>query len=62
MEQRRPPQGKAQAKRMPTRPSMSEGMFAENDRFKVIDAGVAPDKHRDASDHIAYFRKLIFKR
>ena len=37
-------------------------VFAENDRFKVIDAGLAPDKHRDASDHFAYFGKLIFKR
>ena len=36
-------------------------VFAENDRFEVLDAGVAPDKHRDASDHFAYFGKLIFK-
>ncbi len=37
-------------------------VFAENDRFEVLDAGVAPDKYRDASDHVAYFGKLIFKR
>ena len=36
-------------------------VFAENDCFEVLDAGVAPDKHRDASDHIAYFGKMIFK-
>ena len=36
-------------------------VFVENDRFEVLDAGVAPDNHRDASDHVAYFGKLIFK-
>ena len=37
-------------------------VFAENGRFEVLDAGIAPDEHHDASDHIAYFGKLIFKR
>ncbi len=36
-------------------------VFAENDRFEVLDAGIAPDEHHGASDHIAYFGKLIFK-
>ncbi len=37
-------------------------VFAQNDRFEVLDAGVAAEKHRGASDHFAYFGKLMFKR
>lgn len=36
-------------------------VFAEKDRFSVVDAGVVSGKHRDASDHMPYFAKLIFK-
>jgi len=36
-------------------------VFAEKGRFSVLDAGLVAASHRDASDHIAYFAKLIFK-
>ncbi|MDA1326725.1 MAG: endonuclease/exonuclease/phosphatase family protein [Proteobacteria bacterium] len=36
-------------------------VFAEKDKFSVLDAGLVAGKHRDASKHVAYFAKVIFK-
>ena len=36
-------------------------VFAEKGQFSVLDAALVADKHREASDHIAYFAKLKFK-
>lgn len=36
-------------------------VFAENGKFSVLDAGLVAEKHRDASDHVAYSAKLYFK-
>lgn len=36
-------------------------IFAERDKYSVLDVGLVAGKHRDASKHVAYFAKLIFK-
>ena len=37
-------------------------VFADKGHFRVVNAGLVPEKHHDASDHIAYYAKLIWAR
>ena len=36
-------------------------VFAEKGKFSVLNASLVAGKHRDASKHVAYFAKVIFK-
>jgi endonuclease/exonuclease/phosphatase family metal-dependent hydrolase len=37
-------------------------VFAEKGKFKILDAGLVAKEHRDASNHVAYFAKLAFRK